>query len=518
MTKPLKPPVWLFTLVRIVIGWHFLYEGIVKLVNPNWSAAPFLMESTWIFSGIFKSLAANPDILAVVNFLNIWGLILIGFGLLLGLFTRISALSGAILLLFYFVAQPPFTGIMLSGNAEGNYIWVNKVLIELITLLLVFKIPPKWFLSFDNLFSEIHKNRKSNNSGKAVEIPATDNTDVSDLPMLDRRRVIRNLVSIPVLGGFTFAALKNFGYESYEEKSLKTDGMSSASVKANTFAQLSDLKSRPPLHKIGNLEVSRLICGGNLIAGFAHSRDLIYVSKLLKTYFTNEKIWETFRLCEACGINSAIVRTATDTVKVMNRYWKLGGRIQWLAQTYPKDDDVITNTQWAIDSGASAVYIQGNIADRWMQNGRIDLFEKWFTHFQGKGIPIGIGGHEIDGVKAMEENGFPTDFYMKTLHPNHYWSYQSDEPKPPVISNRRDNYWSRNPEEDIAFMQGVEKPWIAFKVLAAGALKPEVGFKYAFENGADFACVGMFDYQVVENCNTLNEILKDMPSRKRKFV
>jgi hypothetical protein len=238
----------------------------------------------------------------------------------------------------------------------------------------------------------------------------------------------------------------------------------------------------------------------------------------LKTYFTNEKIWETFRICEACGINSAIVRTATDTVKVMNRYWKLGGNIQWLAQTYPKDDDVITNTQWAIDSGASAVYIQGNIADRWMQNGRLDLFEKWFAHFQGQGVPIGIGGHEIDGVKAMEGNGFPTDFYMKTLHPTNYWSYQTDEPKPPVINNKRDNYWDRSPEETIAYMNNVNKPWIAFKVLAAGAFRPNAGFKYAFENGADFACVGMFDYQVVENCNILTETLNNISNRQRRFV
>jgi len=518
MTKLTKPPIWIFTLVRVFIGWHFLYEGIVKLVNPGWSAAPFLMESTWIFSDLFKSMAANPDVLAIVNFLNIWGLILIGLGLFLGLFTRLSAISGVVLLSLYFVAQPPFTGFMLTGNSEGSYIWVNKILIELITLLLIFKTPGQWFYSLENLFSDLRKNKTEKKKSKAVEIPKTDNPEFSEMPLLDRRRVIRNLVSIPILGGFTFAALKNFGYESYEEKSLKTDGMTSASVKANTFAQLTDLEAKPPVSKIGNLEISRLICGGNLIAGFAHSRDLIYVSKLLKTYFTNEKIWETFRLCEACGINSAIVRTATDTVKVMNRYWKLGGSIQWLAQTYPKDDDVITNTQWAIDSGASAVYIQGNIADRWMQNGRLDLFEKWFSYFQGKGVPLGIGGHEIDGVMAMEENDFPTDFYMKTLHPNNYWSYQTDEPKPAVISNRRDNYWERSPEKTIEFMNSVEKPWIAFKVLAAGAFRPHAGFRYAFENGADFACVGMFDYQVVENCNTLNEILNEIPERKRRFA
>jgi uncharacterized membrane protein YphA (DoxX/SURF4 family) len=516
MTKRAKPPIWLFTLVRIAVGWHFLYEGITKLVNPNWTAASFLLESTWMFSPIFKAMAANPGIMSVVDVLNTWGLLLIGLGLFLGLFTRPAAISGAILLFLYFIAQPPFTGLILTGNAEGNYIWVNKNLIEAITLLLIFKLPREWFYGLDNLLNKYNTNKSKKQT--AVQVPKNDNPKFDELPLLDRRRVIKNLISVPILGGFAFATLKNFGYESYEEKNLKTDGMSSASVKANTFAQLTDLKAKVPTSKIGSLEVSRMICGGNLIAGFAHSRDLIYVSKLLKTYFTNEKIWDTFRLCEACGINSAIVRTASDTVKVMNRYWKLGGKMQWLAQTYPKDDDVITNTQWAIDSGASAVYIQGNIADRWMQNGRMDLFEEWFSHFQGKGIPIGIGGHEIDGVMAMEKYGLPTDFYMKTLHPSNYWSYQNDEAKPPVINNKRDNYWERSPETTIEFMNSVGKPWIAFKVLAAGALKPQAGFKYAFENGADFACVGMFDYQVVENCNTLNGVLNNLSSRKRKLV
>ncbi|NQU87736.1 MAG: DoxX family protein [Mariniphaga sp.] len=517
MATKIKPPVWLLTLVRILIGWHLFYEGLIKLINPAWSAAPYLMESTWIFSGFFKSLATSSA-LPVVDFINIWGLIFIGFGLFVGLMTRISAVSGVILLLSYYISQPPFTGLMLSGNLEGNYIWVNKNLIEIVMLLLIARIPKQWFFSFDNLLTGISFNRFTKNKTSSIEIPKTDNPKFSELPVLDRRRVIKNLISIPILGGFSYAVLKNFGYESYEEKNLKINGVTSASVKAANFAGLKDLKEKPPTSKIGNLEISRLICGGNLIAGFAHSRDLIYVSRLLKTYFTNEKIWDTFRLCEACGINSAVIRTASDSIKVMNRYWKLGGEIQWLAQTYPKDDDVITNSQWAIDSGASAVYIQGNIADRWMQAGRLDLFEKWLNHFYGKGCPVGVGAHELETVKAMEKNQFPVDFYMKTLHPHNYWSYQKDESKPVVINNLRDNYWSRTPEDTASYMETINKPWIAFKVLAAGALSPKNGFKYAFENGADFACVGMFDYQVVDDCNILSDTLKNLNGRKRNFV
>ena len=68
-------------------------------------------------------------------------------------------------------------------------------------------------------------------------------------------------------------------------------------------------------------------------------------------------------------------------------------------------------------------------------------------------------------------------------------------------------------------MESLNKPWIAFKTLAAGAVHPKRGFRYAFENGADFICVGMFDYQIVEDTNILTGIL-DSPQfhRKRKWM
>ena len=109
--------------------------------------------------------------------------------------------------------------------------------------------------------------------------------------------------------------------------------------------------------------------------------------------------------------------------------------------------------QIAIDNGADAILIQGNIADRWVTGGRIDLFEKWFAYFQGKGLPLGVGAHELEVVKTMEERGFPVDFYFKTLHSPKYWSYQQDETKEDVVLNTLDNYWCTNPYETIKYME-----------------------------------------------------------------
>ena len=81
----------------------------------------------------------------------------------------------------------------------------------------------------------------------------------------------------------------------------------------------------------------------------------------------------------------------------------------------------------------------------------------------------------------------------------------------------RDNMWCASPEKVTAFFEKCKTPWIGYKVLAAGAIHPEDGFKYAFENGADFICVGMFDFQVIPNANIVHNIFNSNLNRKRKW-
>ena len=99
---------WVLTFLRIAIGWHFLYEGIVKLTTSGWTSASYLLESRWMFAGLFHWIAAHPSILQVVDVINIWGLILVGLGLMLGMLSRYAAIGGIVLLAFYYTANPPF--------------------------------------------------------------------------------------------------------------------------------------------------------------------------------------------------------------------------------------------------------------------------------------------------------------------------------------------------------------------------------------------------------------------------
>jgi thiosulfate dehydrogenase [quinone] large subunit len=148
---------WLVSL-RVLIGWHFLYEGLAKLMNPNWSSVGYLLDSEGFFKEFYISLASNPTTLGVVDFLNVWGLILIGLGLILGLFTRISTFAGVLLLALYYFSHPPCVGFKYALPMEGSYLIVNKILIEMIALVVLFVFPTGKRIGIDRLICR--KNRK----------------------------------------------------------------------------------------------------------------------------------------------------------------------------------------------------------------------------------------------------------------------------------------------------------------------------------------------------------------------
>jgi hypothetical protein len=278
-------------------------------------------------------------------------------------------------------------------------------------------------------------------------------------------------------------------------------------------------KGKLPTGKIGKLTVSRLISGGNLISGWAHSRDLHYVPSLMRAYNTPEKVLDTLQALEERGVNTIIADPAKNVMDVFARYWKeRGGKMQWIAEGHPGLDDWKTNIKRSVDFGAAAVYVQGVIGDQWLKAGRLDLLGSCVEFIKSLGVPGGIGAHKLEVIMESEKQKFGAEFYVKTLHPVKYWSARRPDQTLDVVENPADNYWDMYPDKTITFMQEVQKPWIAFKTLAAGAIRPEFGFRYAFENGADFICVGMFDFQVEQNVALVGSILPQTQNRERGWM
>jgi hypothetical protein len=276
-----------------------------------------------------------------------------------------------------------------------------------------------------------------------------------------------------------------------------------------------------PKARIGKLEVSRMILGGNLLTHFTHSRDLRYVYTLAAHYNTDEKIMETLALAEANGINTVSMHNPPHPMSVLRRYRKeRGGKIQWIiCPTAPVEPDMAKYRQHVeelIKDGCEAIYLWGVHADSLVAQGKLDLVAKAVELPKEYGVPSGVGGHALDVVKACEANGIKADFYIKTFHHHNY----PTAPKPDQLEkpyNEYPGYWCREPVETAEFMKTVQKPWLAFKVMAAGAIPPSSAFRYVFQHGADCVLAGMFDYEIAEDVKLALEALDRAKDRARPW-
>jgi len=327
---------------------------------------------------------------------------------------------------------------------------------------------------------------------------------------------------------------KNVSRRAFLNQSLAAAGAAGAAagIGAESLAQADSKAAAPspsgdgdaiPCGKIGNAKISRLLLGGNLVSGYMHARDLKYVNPLFRAYANEEKILETLKVAEEHGINT-VFESGASFIERYNR--ECGGHMQFIPHIRvdlgQSEKSLKDHIQKQVDTGAVALYVWGVAGDRLVQAGKIDSIAKAVELSKAHNLPVGVGGHSLLVPMACEKHQVPCDFYVKTLHSDNYPSATPKESRKEFIwldggEGWYDNMWCINPEETIEFMKAVTKPWLAFKVLAAGAFYPRDGFKYAFQGGADFIAVGMFDFQIEQNCDQVRKEIRRAQERERPW-
>ena len=279
-------------------------------------------------------------------------------------------------------------------------------------------------------------------------------------------------------------------------------------------------KASLPTGKIGKLSVSRMLLGGNLLTHYTHSRDLKYVYTLAAKYNTEEKILETLALAEQHGVNTLSIHTVPWALEILVKHRKRGGKMQWIicptAPIKPGLDAYNKQVQQLADMGVDSIYLWGVHADKLAAGGKWDLIAEAVNAPKMWGLPSGLGAHDLNVVIGAEKHKVENDFYIKTFHHHKY----ATGPKPDELKrpySEIPGYWCKDPAATIEVMAKVTKPWIAFKVMAAGAIPPQNAFPYVFQNGADHVLAGMFDFEIAEDVAHANKALAATKKRSRPW-
>ncbi|MBN2315993.1 MAG: hypothetical protein JXM79_18850 [Sedimentisphaerales bacterium] len=352
----------------------------------------------------------------------------------------------------------------------------------------------------------------------------------------NRREVLGTLGALPLLG---VASCTPSNTKSQADVDVMTGPTIITTADQKEYGRLKVLdlndpkvaakQKQMPVGKIGNLNVGRLICGSNLISLNMHSRDLSYVKALATHYNTEERVLMTLKKCEEHGINTIVLKNHNFKRFRLSRYWdEWGGKMKWLADVITTDIDKYERLLVEhLELGADAAYLWGGASDTWYYQKKYDNIIKAFEIMKTYDIPVGICAHRLEPIMFSEKEGLKPDFYMITLHHDRYWSahprinrrfIEMYEANSPNHAEYHDNMFCHDPEKTIAFMENVNVPWIAFKVLAAGAIDTEDGLNYAFVNGADFVCLGMFDFQIEEDVELTRKAIAAAKNRKRAWI
>jgi len=232
-----------------------------------------------------------------------------------------------------------------------------------------------------------------------------------------------------------------------------------------------------PTVKLGKLNVTRLIIGGNPFSGGSHFSSKL--DKEMRNWYTVERIKQTLREAEQAGLNTFLGRADSHIMRMLNEYRNQRGRLQWIAQTAPEMASVVANIDRAVANGASAVFLHGGMTDKMFRAGDFDRLRPWVDHIREKGVPCGMGTHNTDVLRHAVETRLPVDFFMTCFYD---------------ICLRGEVYLEEDRQAMTDLIRQIGTPCIAYKIMAASRNQPQEAFEYAYRRikATDAVCVGVF--------------------------
>ena len=450
----------LLQLLRIVVGWHFLYEGVWKLMQGGtWSCLSYLDGAQGPLAGLFKWMASQPALVATGDCAVMGGLVLIGISLITGVLARLASVFAILLMAMFYAAQPPEPFATAMSGADGRFFLFERNAIEAMALLAIALIPSwrGW-----------------------------------------RRSLVPGAVVLAVFGGLVWNHRRTGGFK-------KAEAVTSATVKVHEFTALASLKAKMSESvKIGGVEVSRLALGGDLMAGHAHARDLIWPDEFMRRYHRGGSLERMIRYAVKCGV-TAIFAEKDFMPDVNAAAAGIGGKLAYFVNCADGTDVAAAKA-----GGAAGVYARPESVDALAKKGDADAIKALFAALRASGLPVGIGAESVDSVKFCVDQGVIPDFWVLAFHSLDYPAAD--------LGPGFNNMWCLDPEATAAYMKTRPEPWVSIRGLAGGGLTPIQACRFAYSHGVSAVALDLLDFRVVDAVNDAMLALGKIKPEPKKEV
>lgn len=442
----------LLALMRIAVGWHFLYEGCWKLLQPEgWSCVSYLNVAQGPLAPVFTWMATQTWLVAFGDWSVMLGLVAIGLGLITGVLARYAALAGILLMALFYCCQPPEPFAHAVSGGDGRFFVIERNVIEAFALLLI-AVWPCWKGWMKTL-----------------------------LP---------GCVVLLVFGGLVYGQYRNGAFR-------KVEAVTSATVKVHEFTALKALKAPfAETNDLAGCSISALALGGDLIAGHSHARDLIWTDEFMRRYHTGGTLERTVRYSVFCGLSAAFVEPSTIE-RMAEAAKSVGGELAFFANCANGEDAAL-----AVMNEARSVYLRPEVADERARAGDGAGLMALLVALRQTGLPVGLGAESLETIKFAVEKGIVPDYWVVAFHSLDYPAA--------TLKVAHNSIWCRDPEATAAYLKMRPEPWVAIRGLAGGAIKPEDAYRFARKHGAAVVAIDLLDYRIVETVNALVPAKKEV--------